>query len=171
MVPTRGVLGTEDTGVDIDIGRSPPPPFERNMLRRLVPARPNDASSNGGGVSLPSRSGIEWNAVSIEGDRGRFAPNRPRSADTATEGGRLNDGEDERTEGAGEVVPASEGDGAWELVSGVDGGEGDIGGGVKIPCARIESITSRSTRGSSPLLWVIAPRPARTDLRRTKGLG
>ena len=113
--PIRGGVGTETTD-DRDIGRSPTTLFERSMLSRFVPARPNDESSGGGGVSLPSRSGITLKVVSTvtpDGERGRFAPNRPRSADTATEGGRLRGGDAERIDGAGDIVPAFEDDGVW----------------------------------------------------------
>ena len=112
VVPTRGVLGTDTIEFVIDIGRSAEVPLERSMLKRFVPARPNDESSGAGNSTL-SRSGIEWNEVSIvaeDGDRGRLAPNSPRSADTATEGGLLSGGEAERREGAGDIVPAVEND-------------------------------------------------------------
>lgn len=37
-------------------------------------------------------------------------------------------------------------------------------GALNNPCARIDSMTSMSPRGSTPLLCVTAPNPARTDL-------
>ena len=40
-------------------------------------------------------------------------------------------------------------------------------GVVNSPCARIDNMTSISPLGSTPLLSVTAPRPARTDLSRT----
>lgn len=92
VLPTRGVVGLDDIGVVGDIGRSLDMLLERNMPSRLVPARPNDASSSGG-VSAPLPcSDIELNDVSRvapEGDRGRLPPNKPRNAETATDGGRL----------------------------------------------------------------------------------
>lgn len=111
VVPTRGVLGTEDIGVVGDRGRSPDTLFERNMPSKLVPARPKDESSGSGGVSAPPRSGIEPNEVvsmvALDGERGRFAPNNPRNAETATDGGR-GGGDAERREGTAEDVPAAE---------------------------------------------------------------
>ena len=110
VLPTRGVFGTEDIGVVGDKGRSLETLFDRSIPRRLLPARPNEVSSGGGGVSAPSRSEIELNdmsRVAPEGERGRLAPKSPRKADTATEGGRgeAERGEAERREGAGEEGP------------------------------------------------------------------
>ena len=111
VLPTRGVVGTEDTGVVGDSGRSFEMLFDRSILKRLVPAQPNDVSSGGGGVSVLSRSDMGFKFVSnvaTDGDRGRFAPNNPRSAETATEGGRVSWGDEARSEGEGEDVPATE---------------------------------------------------------------
>ena len=105
----RGVLGTEEIGVVGESGRSLDTLLERSMPSKLVPARPNDESSGGGGVSARPCSDIEPNEVSmvaVDGERGRLAPNSPRNADTATDGGRIGGGEAERREGAGEEVVA-----------------------------------------------------------------
>lgn len=88
----RGVLGLGAIGVVGESGRSLDMLFDRSIPNRLFPARPKDASSRDDGVSAPlPRSGMVPNGTSIvapEGDRGRFAPNNPRRAETATEGGR-----------------------------------------------------------------------------------
>ena len=107
VVPTRGVFGTDEIGVVGESGRSLEMLFDRSMLSRFVPARPNEESSGGGGVSVPSRSDTEvmlMSKVAPEGERGRFAPKRPRSAETATEGGRESWGDTERSEGTGDDV-------------------------------------------------------------------
>ena len=104
VVPTRGVFVTDGMGVVGERGRSLEMLFDRSMLSKLVPARPKDESSRGGGVSAPARSVIELRCVSrfgAEGERGRF-PKRPRNAETATEGGRGSWGDEERSDGVGE---------------------------------------------------------------------
>lgn len=90
-LPNRGVLGMDAIGVVGESGRSLDMLFDRSIPSRLFPARLKDASSiNGVSAPLP-RSDMalkEGSIVAPEGDRGRFAPNNPRSAETATEGGR-----------------------------------------------------------------------------------
>ena len=168
VVPTRGVVGTEGIGVVGERGRSLEMLFDRSMLSKLVPARPKEESSRGGGVSAPSRSVIEGMCISrfgAEGERGRFPPKRPRKAETATDGGRASCGDEDRGDGVGEdaagpdTVPLCD-DATDVVVAEVVTG----GGAANIPCARMDSMTSRSPRGSTPLLKVIAPNPARTDL-------
>lgn len=134
-------------GVAGDAERSPVMLFERSILNRFVPARPNESSASS--VSSELRGFV---VDTVEGERGRVpAPvNSPRNADTGPLGER--ETETERCD-------------ALEL-STSGGNEDDVGDGdASMPCARIESITSRSPRGSTALkLGDTTPRPARTDL-------
>lgn len=134
--------------------RSCADPFCRSMLRRLVPARPKLSS---GCVSDPSSVCVEGDIDAADGERGRApAPEKsPRMAETVVDGlrggallERREDVEPERLR-------------AW---SGDEGPTGDCEG--RIPCARMDSITSRSPRGSTAPFCAgfIAPSPARIDL-------
>lgn len=143
-----------------DIGRLLEDWFVRIIVRRLFPNIPNDSS-------WVSGSSVE--EVANEGDRGRLDPvNNPFRAETVVDFVGLALAEDRVDWDEGLQVSWS-----WviERVEAIETPRERpislvlFGVGELMPCARIDSMTSISPRGSvPPSVWAGSPSPARTDL-------
>jgi hypothetical protein len=130
------------------------------MLSKLLAALPKDSPDATSGEAVRAK----------EGERGRIEPDpetEKRLLSERTPFGDRGDDDRERTLGGRGVAETSSLD---PFCSGllVSSGElkDDLTGEGNIPCIRMESITSKSPRGSGTLDELEGiPRPARTDLQ------